>query len=98
MLLFRLGDLHNQGHNLIGGMNRWGALGVMYCPSFLIHPHPLTSLRGPLTLSPSLYVVYSMLQVMAQHQTAVRDPAFFRWHKFIDDVFMVTRAATLPLF
>ena len=30
---------------------------------------------------------------MAQHQTAVRDPAFFRWHKFIDDVFMVNSAA-----
>lgn len=34
--------------------------------------------------------------MLAATETAIRDPVFFRWHKFIDDVFLKYKMTQPP--
>ena len=86
------GNLHNSGHILIGYSHDPAGQYYKQVLSFSI---VIDSLMSMTLAFVHVLCFQSLGGVMAMPSTAPRDPAFYRWHAFIDDIFQRYKA-TLP--
>lgn len=81
------GSLHNNGHN---------AIAYIHDPDhrFLVKTVPAfpRSRRPANVLNDDVSVFQENYGVMGDSSTAMRDPVFYRWHAYIDDIFQEFKA------
>lgn len=83
------GSLHNNGHN---------AIAYIHDPDhrFLVKTFLFLQLSTKRFNTSTFYLFFKEnYGVMGDSSTAMRDPVFYRWHSYIDDIFQEFKA-TIP--